>query len=106
MDTTVSVGNIPNGTSPMVMRGTAIHLVKKLLTSAKPGEGGQMVYDYLWVGQLAGCLGITQGEALRILEMISQGQTPEAVIDDFVTERIKLKEETINLMKDKLANLK
>ncbi|MDA8234225.1 MAG: hypothetical protein M0Z31_05330 [Clostridia bacterium] len=104
---TLTIGNsIPNGTSITIMRGTAVCLVKKLMKSAKTNDGSEVTYDYLKVGQLSGCLGINEETAIDILGKVNTGETPEQVIDNFLVERSKLKEETQRIMKEKLDQLK
>ena len=103
----MTVGNsIPNGTSLSIIRGTAICLVKKIMRSARVKEGDEVVYDYLRVGQLSGCLGVEEEGAGAVLSKVRKGQSPEEVIDELLVARFKLKEETQELMKGKLQQLK
>ncbi|MHB8170280.1 MAG: hypothetical protein ACYDG6_01875 [Thermincolia bacterium] len=81
-------------------------MAKKLMQSASVKDGKQVVYDYVRVGQLSGCLGVNQEEAIAILNKVRKGQMPEEVIDELLVSRSKLKEESQAFMKDKLKMLK
>ncbi|MFZ3171914.1 MAG: hypothetical protein WA118_08040 [Carboxydocellales bacterium] len=100
------VTNIPNGTSLDIQRGTALYLIKKLVQLAKDKVENIDTYDSMRINQVSGCLGITPEEAKTLCRRVLQGETEEAVIDEYSSRSLKYKEETVVVINRLLAEVR